>query len=65
MSQSKDDRSNKKLGMLVSKVKEDGKLKNISQLKPFQEDLLKRVVIDEMNAMCVVPTGMGKTLCIR
>ena len=65
MDNNEDERGTKKFRNLFSRIKEDGFIPNVTQLKPFQETLLKKLVIEETNGMCVVPTGMGKTICIR
>ena len=57
--------SQKNVTNLFQKIKENGFAKDIFQLKPFQVEVIGNLVIKNKHVFCVVPTGMGKTLCIR
>ena len=55
----------KTVSQIFEDLKSDGYAKNIEVLKPFQTEVIEKLSDTDKHVMCVVPTGMGKTLCMR
>ena len=57
--------TNKIISKIFEELKSDGFATGIQVLKPFQMEVIERLSNTDKHVICVVPTGMGKTICMR